>query len=179
MRGMRAHLIAALIVAASIGAAASSGGVTQSNSPPPKCDAPEHRQFDFWLGDWDVADPQGRIVGHNVIARELDSCVIHERWTGAGSTQGESFNVWDRERRRWHQTWVDNHGALLLLDGSFANGSMRLTGESGPRDRPATNRITWTPMAGGRVRQLWEVSTDRGQTWAVSFDGTYRPQKSY
>ena len=29
------------------------------NPPPPACAAAEHRQFDFWIGDWEVRDPQG------------------------------------------------------------------------------------------------------------------------
>lgn len=35
------------------------------------------------------------------------------------------------------------------------------------------NRITWNPTAPGRVRQLWETSTDGGATWTVAFDGRY------
>jgi len=34
-------------------------------------------------------------------------------------------------------------------------------------------RITWTPQAGGHVRQLWEASDDSGKTWRVEFDGRY------
>ena len=34
-------------------------------------------------------------------------------------------------------------------------------------------RITWTPLDGGRVRQHWESTTDGGKTWVTAFDGLY------
>jgi len=39
-------------------------------SPPPACAAPEHRQFDFWVGRWDVFDPKsGKRVGESLIEK--------------------------------------------------------------------------------------------------------------
>jgi hypothetical protein len=29
----------------------------------------KYRQFDFWVGDWDVLDPAGNVVGTNKITR--------------------------------------------------------------------------------------------------------------
>jgi hypothetical protein len=34
-------------------------------------------------------------------------------------------------------------------------------------------RISWTPLPRGDVRQLWERSADGGRTWTVIFDGRY------
>ena len=143
----------------------------------PACDAAEHRQFDFWLGDWQVTTPDGQQAGRNSVTRALDGCVIHEHWDGA-TMRGESFNIWDRDRKRWHQTWVSSRGDLLVLEGAFTHGAMQMTGTSGPADKPVLNRITWTPRADGSVRQLWEVSADTGKTWRVIFDGTYRRARS-
>jgi len=39
-------------------------------------------------------------------------------------------------------------------------------------------RGTWTRLADGRVRQLFEQSRDRGETWYVWFDGYYVRQES-
>jgi len=47
------------------------------------CRTPEYRQFDFWIGDWEVQDPAGQIVGHNLVALEQSGCLIVEHWTGA------------------------------------------------------------------------------------------------
>lgn len=37
------------------------------------------------------------------------------------------------------------------------------------------DRTTLTPIPGGRVRQVIEVSRDEGTTWSVVFDAVYRP----
>ena len=50
---------------------------------------------------------------HNVITREYDGCVIHERYTGPQGYTGESLNAFDATRKVWHQTWVDSQGTLL------------------------------------------------------------------
>ncbi len=142
---------------------------------PAPCSADEHRQFDFWVGAWEVRDPAGKVVGHNTIAPILGGCALLEEWTAAGSAyEGKSFNIWDRSRERWHQTWVDVGGTLLELDGGLRDGAMILEGETLDRDgRTIRNRITWTPSDDGTVRQHWETSKDGGATWETAFDGTY------
>lgn len=140
----------------------------------PTCDAAEYRQFDFWLGEWAVVAPNGQLAGRNSISRTLNGCVVHERWTGAGGMRGESFNTWDRTRKRWHQTWVSSTGNLLVLEGGLVNGAMQMAGESVSRKGTILNRITWTPAPDGGVHQVWETSADGGRTWQTAFDGRYR-----
>lgn len=138
------------------------------------CTAPEHRQFDFWIGHWDVQLPNGSKAGVNVIEPVLGGCALHESWTGAAGGTGHSYNVYDRSREVWHQTWVDGQGNLLQLEGGLVDGRMTLRGET--RDStgaPVLNRIVWEQTAPGRVRQFWEVSSDGGKTWTVAFDGRY------
>lgn len=138
------------------------------------CESPEHRQFDFWVGEWNVFGPRGRQAGTNVITREHGGCVIHERYTTPGAYAGESLNAYDEGRKQWHQTWVDNGGLVLQLDGRFEGGSMRLEGRTTDKDGKETrHRITWTPNADGTVRQHWEQSVAAGE-WTTAFDGTYR-----
>lgn len=158
--------------------AGSAAASAQTPPPKPGCDRPEHRQFDFWIGDWDVTTPDGKPAGRNSITREMNGCVIHERWAGLGGLKGESFNIWHRESGRWHQTWVSDRGDLLLLDGRFHDGAMQMTGASGPPDRPVANRISWSLVSDGTIRQHWEVSTDGGQTWKTAFDGRYHRMKN-
>ncbi len=138
----------------------------------------EAHQFDFWVGEWEVTDPQGRVVGHNSITRLFGGRALAESWSGAGGVEGASLSAWDAARGRWHQTWTDSTGSTLLLDGGLTDGAMVLEGDA-PDDedpsRPQRHRITWTPLD-GEVRQLWEVSDDEGSTWAVVFDGRYRPR---
>ena len=143
-----------------------------------RCASPEHRQFDFWLGEWNVTS-NGSPAGTNRIVLTQGGCVLQENWHGAGpgGITGTSFNIYDRERQVWHQTWVDASGTLLLLDGGIVDGSMVLEGE---RPAPAgkgnvRHRIAWTPGEDGTVRQLWEASQDGGANWSVIFDGLYAP----
>ena len=136
------------------------------------------RAFDFWLGTWDVFSPDGRQVGSNRIEALLDGRVLQEHWRGNGGITGTSLNARDATTGRWHQTWVDSSGSVLLLDGEPRNGGMvleGLTANEADARRSDRNRITWTPSAdGGEVRQLWEVSADDGATWTIAFDGRYR-----
>ena len=140
---------------------------------PEACDQPGHRAFDFWLGGWEVHTPDGKLAGTNHISVEYDGCVIHERYTTPGKFTGESLNIYDPSRKVWHQTWVDNSGMLLLLEGGIRNGNMVMEGEiTGADGMVARHRITWTPNQDGSVRQLWE-STDKEGNWTTAFDGMY------
>lgn len=143
---------------------------------PQECDAPEYRQFDFWVGEWDVTGPDGKPAGTNRITRILKDCVLLEEWTGAGGTGGKSFNIWSRADRKWHQTWVSDTGTVLQLEGALKDGAMVMEGVSMTADGSTVrNRITWSVIDGDgdRVRQHWEQSRDNGRTWTTAFDGTY------
>jgi hypothetical protein len=146
----------------------------QQPARPPACTSAEHHQFDFWIGDWEVTLPNGKHAGTNRIEPILTGCVLRETWSGAGGMHGTSYNIYDASRHRWHQTWVDDGGNLLGLDGAFQGGKMVLTGEQKDTSGTTLQRITWTPSGNGEVRQLWEASSDGGKTWAVQFDGRYR-----
>jgi hypothetical protein len=137
------------------------------------CASPEHRQFDFWIGDWEVS-ANGKVAGVNRIERILDGCGLLESWRGTSGFRGNSLNFYDATRKLWHQTWTDTSGLALSLDGTFAGGSMVLAGTRFDTERRETvhDRITWTPLPDGTVRQLWEASTD-GKAWTTVFDGLY------
>ena len=139
----------------------------------PACEGPEFRAFDFWLGEWKVRTPDGKLVGSNAITREYGGCVLHERYDTGRGYSGESLNIFDAARKVWHQTWVDTTGTLLSLEGGLRNGSMVLEGQTVGVDAVVTkHRITWTPHADGSVRQWWQ-STDAKGEWTTAFDGAY------
>ena len=134
------------------------------------------RQFDFWVGHWRVTE-HGKPAGENRIERLLDGCALLENWTGAQGGAGKSLNFFDRDDGRWHQTWIDQSGGALFLAGRFENGAMRMEGErAATGTQPATrHRITWTPLPGGKVRQLWESAPAGKDQWNTQFDGLYEP----
>lgn len=151
----------------------------QAAERPEPCSTPEYRQFDFWLGDWEVFNKDGQKVGENLITLEQGKCVLHEHWTGAhasgGGGTGESFSMYDNKRGAWHQTWVAATGNLLLLDGGLEGDRMVMSGTQPlPDGKTVQNRITWIPQEDGSVHQVWEQSFDGGETWKTGFLGIYR-----
>jgi hypothetical protein len=133
---------------------------------------PPAREFDFWVGSWQVSDPQsGQPLGLSQVDSILGGRVLHEHWWGADGYRGESFNVFDRDRRCWHQSWVSDNGTLLLLDGGMQDGTMLLEGVA---PDGARQRIRWRREGYGDVLQHWESSSDAGHTWVDRFRGLYR-----
>ncbi len=143
--------------------------------PAAPCSAPQHRQFDFWIGDWEVKNAAGNLAGTNRIESILGGCVIRENWQGTQGPAGTSLNLYAPDGK-WHQTWVDSQGNLLELAGGLEGGKMVMRGTLPSQREPGKtvlHRVTWAPLDGGRIRQLWEASRDDGKTWGVQFDGIY------
>lgn len=146
--------------------------VAQPAMPPPL--PPEARQFDFWLGEWEVTNPAGTVAGTSKIEAIAGGAGLLENWTGGSGYAGKSLNTWNAAKKQWQQYWVGSDDGVLELNGGLVDGRMVLTGEHDVRGRHLIERITWTPNADGSVRQHWEQSADGGQTWKTAFDGLYR-----
>jgi hypothetical protein len=176
---MTAHrLIPILLAGTALAALASRPLAAQTAAPaPPKCDAPEYRQLDFWVGQWDVT-MRGQRAGTNLVTLEEGGCLVHEHWTGKRGGTGQSFNFFNREDGAWHQVWVSSTGDVLDLSGHYAKGTLTYLGENRKRDGTTLrHRLSFHSNRDGTVRQLWETSLDNGATWAVSFDGLYARRK--
>lgn len=137
------------------------------------CAAPEHRQFDFWIGSWTVTNPDGRALGTNEIVRIAGGCGLREHWRGIGGNEGMSLNVWQPALDRWTQFWVGAGAVLYLTGGVDGDGRMVLRGERQAANGTLSDRITWTALATGAVRQEWDVSADGGNSWRKAFTGLY------
>jgi len=137
-----------------------------SADKPKPCNSIEHRAFDFWLGEWTVTTKdKNKPPAKSSITLSNDGCSIHERYETSGGFTGNSINFYDVKAKKWHQTWIDNQGSPLYLDGEFKDDSMVLS--------DGTNRITWTLLKDGRVNQRWDTTRDKGKTWKTIFDGFY------
>ncbi|PHR91793.1 MAG: hypothetical protein COA69_11495 [Robiginitomaculum sp.] len=143
------------------------------------CNTPEYRQFSFWLGEWDVKSAGATTSSAtNSLTSVHGGCVMMEQYV-AGTYSGMSINFYDATTKKWHQTWSDNAGGSLYLEGHLkANGSMVLSDENFETSKitGTINKITWTLNPDKSVQQLWESSTDNGKTWATAFDGIYTKQ---
>jgi hypothetical protein len=141
----------------------------------PPAPPPEARQFDFWVGDWEVQNPDGTRAGMSRVERMADGWGLLENWTGAEGSSGKSLNTWIPRLKQWRQFWVGQGGVLELSGGLNQQGEMVLEGRVTGRDgKERINRITWTPHPDGSVRQYWVQSVDGGVTWTTAFDGLYR-----
>lgn len=139
----------------------------------------KHRQFDFWVGEWDVLSPQGQQAGTNSIQMDEQGCVLVERWKGGGGGTGMSINYYDPGKDKWVQQWVASGASVIYLEGGLNDeGAMVLAGELINLNGQASPlRGTWTPLPDGRVRQFFEQTTDGGETWTPWFDGYYVRQE--
>ena len=168
------------IAATMLLAASATTANAQSPAPPAPCSAPQAHQFDFWIGDWDVFEPDGKLAGTNRIER-LYGCGLHESWKSP-ELEGQSINTFDAKRGVWHQTWIDSSSSILVIEGGMKGASLTMSDArlADKKDPKRINEIAWTPNKDGSVRQHWRVSKDGGKTWETVFDGKYvrskRPQ---
>ena len=145
-----------------------------SQSSPCEQDA-RFREFDFWVGEWEVHDADGNFLGENSITRAERGCALMEKWRGAKGSTGMSMNYLDKVRDEWVQIWHAAAGYQLEIRGGLTDEGMLLSGNihyigSG---QTAPFRGLWTPLPDGRIRQYFEQSNDDGATWQPWFEGFY------
>ena len=176
-RWLGAVPVAGMLALAGFAGRPTAVGAQSAAAAPPKCDAPEYRQLDFWVGDWNVTVGGGQ-AGTNLVTLEEGRCLVHEHWTGARGETGQSFNFYNRDDGAWHQVWVSSSGNVLNLTGHYAAGTLTYEGENRkPDGRTLRHRLSFHANPDGTVRQLWKTSSDGGSTWATSFDGLYARRK--
>lgn len=154
-----------------------------SESPKP-CGSPEARQFDFWLGEWDLSWPaeqsggtEGETAhGVNRISRLFGDCVIEENFaTDDGRFQGHSVSVYDENVGLWRQTWVDSSGGYLVFTGSFDGETMSLGTEPVDRgDEIVVQRMVFSRIRDDSLEWAWQGSRDGGETWNDLWNISYR-----
>lgn len=137
---------------------------------------PQARQFDFWLGRWEVRQPDGTLVGYNNITRRDGGCTIHEQWEGVAGSSGTSLSFYVPSREQWRQVWVGSGATLIDMTGGIIDDEMRMEGtiEYSDQNRVVAFRGAWTRSPDGRVRQRLEQFDLANNTWSLWFDGFYR-----
>ena len=167
-------LLQALLVAAQ--------GVGQAvaQPPPPTCQTAEHKQFDFWVGKWDVyRSDTNQLVARSLIEKLYGGCAVRENWMPFGGTGGGSLNSWRPAEKRWRQTWTDSGNNWNEYVGGFEGARMVLTGSSAKAGGAALPvRMTYEAMADGSVVQTGYQSTDAGKSWSLTYQYVYRPAAS-
>lgn len=146
------------------------------------CSNPVYRQFDFWVGDWEAFGMKGAKAGDSKISIILDSCVVLEEWTSAGTQQGlrfagKSYNTYNNVTKQWQQTWVDNTGGSTeYLEGVYSDN--KIVFKSRPfkfkKDSFAVRKLTFYKLSSDKVRQHGEISKDDGSSYVTEYDLEYR-----
>jgi hypothetical protein len=170
---MLVHAVAAAAAVIQTPPAAPSG-------PPPAtlCQSQEYRQFDFWVGRWDVyRTDTNQLVAHSLIEKLYNGCAVRENWMplpGQGGPGG-SLNSYRPDTKQWVQYWTDSGNNLNEYAGAVEDGKMVLTGTShaaNGAERP--QRMVYEGLPDGSVTQTGYVSPDGGKTWNLNYKLAYR-----
>jgi len=138
---------------------------------------PENRQFDFWLGEWNVSTTQGAVPsGNSKIELILEDCVVQENWKSLNSPYaGKSYNIYNASLKRWEQYWVDSVGGNIFFYGGLKDGVMDYWTDDLPQpDGTKLKRhLQFFKLGSDSVRQFSQGSSDGGKSWQVEYDFTY------
>jgi hypothetical protein len=163
---------------------------TPASAVKPSCASAEHRQFDFWVGDWDVSirarpsptsDAWGDGKGTQHVESLLGGCVIAENFSAdgpGGAWAGKSYSMWQPQLGKWRQTWVDDGGSFLAFTGGVESGVMTLYGE--PRtvkDVRVQMRMVFKDVTPDSLHWEWQRSTDEWKTSIVMMAIDYKRRR--
>ena len=143
---------------------------------------PEARQFDFWIGDWEVYNnlyPNHR-VGTSRIENISGGCSILENWEAFQmANSGKSQNWYDPSTKKWTQLWIGSGGgAQYFTEGEYKDGAMRFKyTRPGPSGTRVTGNFIFYNLGPNKVRQYQDVTNDGGKTYQVVYDFIYIRKK--
>ena len=141
---------------------------------------PQAREFDFWVGEWDVYQTgTSNYQGHSLIQMIAGGCAILENWDSQNST-GKSINFVDPVTKSWKQCWAGSYagGIQEFVNGRYEDSAMRFDFQSTDSHGNKTiGRFMFYNQGPEQVRQFNETSADGGKTWTTSYDLTYRRRK--
>lgn len=148
------------------------------------CSTPEARQFDFWLGDWDLTWPADQMGGEsdeigrgrNSLTRLFDDCVIEENFmTEDAGFRGHSVSVYDVNAGLWRQTWVDSAGGYISLTGGMEDSVMVLATEPKATESGVViHRMVFGDIESDSLEWAWQRTADGGGTWSDLWNISYR-----
>ena len=160
------HFLAAIVLfALAITGPSAAQQETETEKQRP-CTSPEAREFDFWVGEWDLSwDENGK--GKNTVQLVLSDCVVHEQFDGTPTMplRGWSVSTFDQKSGKWKQTWVDNQGGYLDFVGEYRDGRMVLSREATINGKKGLQRMVWQDIQKNQIEWYWDRSFDGGESW--------------
>jgi hypothetical protein len=158
----------------------------QTQNPFPCMENKQAREFDFWVGEWDVYNAgSDTLVGHSLIEIASGGCMILENWTATGAppSNGKSMNYVNPATGKWEQLWIgsgglNNNNPQKFVDGEYRDNAMRFVFEQhGRSGNKQLGRFIFFNEGKDQVRQFNEVSDDQGKTWKTLYNLTYKRRK--
>ena len=146
---------------------------------------PSARDFDFWMGRWNVHNRllRKRLAGANewdefestVVARPILDGLGNEdefRSDYDGGFIGMSFRFFDPAKKRWSIYWADSRRSGELdppLFGTFSGDKGVFEGTDVFEGRPILVRFTWSGITTPALRWEQAFSDDSGETWETNW----------
>jgi hypothetical protein len=159
---------------------------TDAARPRPITESPcfgdtNYERLAFWVGDWDVYDSTGARYATQRVHSVLGGCAIAAEWTGSGGNKGMNVSAFDRRTNEWRQIYMSNQlpspsgVTLRKSDSTYKGLGVRFIPLFEPADgNRARSRVTILPVSGDVAMQLFEDSSDGGETWCITFKAEHR-----
>lgn len=143
---------------------------------------PIHSLLDFWVGNWNVYDSSGILVGTNIVEKILNGCAIMENWKDNDGSEGKSLFYVDNNSNKWKQVWVTDYANYPLGQKekemvTFAPDSVIFMGKISYNGKMLLDRTILTKQPDGSVIQIIQLSKTNGETWKTGFTGIYKKQE--
>jgi tetratricopeptide (TPR) repeat protein len=144
------------------------------------------REFDFWIGEWDVYNhATNLLVGKSSIQKISGGCAILENYSSTlAPYSGKSINYYDGARGKWEQDWVGSSGVKMpsldiqrYIAGEYRDSAMRFTYQTTKNSQVAIGNFIFYDMGPDKVRQYQDISTDSGKTYQPVYDLIYIRKK--
>lgn len=152
-----------------------------------RCDSPEAREFDFWIGNWNIRQKILRqdgswleLYAKTSVSPALDGCILIEHWEGnvqffwegmqsVEAMKGLSVRSYDPNTGKWFIYWMDSRTPHFgtPYTGNFREGTGEFFSEWETPQGQRMGRITFSDMTPDSVHWELAISSDEGQTWST------------
>ncbi len=177
------------------GAAPGAAAPQQPATPPPgqappaatgaaaPCAVPEARQFDFWIGEWEMVSrflqPDGKWTEEKAtdsVRPVLNGCALYQEWKGTVAGQplhGISLTSYAPGERQWQQAWSDDSGpSLYVFTGGMEGDRMVLSRQVVVDGKPVVRRQVYSNIRPDGFDWAYEQSTEAGgwtPLWTIRY----------
>jgi tetratricopeptide (TPR) repeat protein len=143
---------------------------------------PRNRDFDFWIGDWNVYRTGTQLLsGYSHVEAIAGGCAVLENYTSTQAYSGKSFNYYDTVSGKWMQDWIGSGGPAdrqHFDQGEFKDGMMHfIYNTTGPNGEKTRGNFIFYFISRDSVRQYQDVIDDQGKIKSVNYDLTYLRKK--